>query len=230
MKEYNILIIEDDVNIGNMLQEVLELESYSVSRAYSGTEALMILENRKPDLILLDLMIPGISGEELIGRIDGTLTIVLSAKSDIDSKISLLKKGASDYVTKPFSVSELLARIEAHLRLTDSAASKASSIADDNIVNVGSISLDNSLFMVTNGDKKINLTRTETAILWLLMHNANRPLGRSTILDRISEDTPDCTERSLKQHISNIRKKLLQLDNTDHIETIYGIGFQYNES
>ena len=218
------------MNIGDMLQEVLELESYSVNRAYSGTEALMIMDNSKPDLILLDLMIPGISGEELIGRIDGTLTIVLSAKSDIDSKISLLKKGASDYVTKPFSISELLARIEAHLRLTDSAVSKDSSIADENIVNVGSISLDNSLFMVTNGDKKINLTRTETAILWLLMNNANRPLGRSTILDRISEDTPDCTERSLKQHISNVRKKLLKLDNTDHIETIYGIGFQYNES
>ncbi|WP_026492080.1 MULTISPECIES: response regulator transcription factor [unclassified Butyrivibrio] len=225
----HILVVEDDVNIGNMLQEALEIENYEVTRAYSGTEALMILENRKPDLMLLDLMIPGISGEELIGKIDGVLTIVLSAKSDIDTKISLLKKGASDYVTKPFVISELLARIEAHLRLAESTDNKK--VTDDgSVVSVGNISLDNSLFSVTNGDTKVSLTRTETAILNLLMNNSGRPLGRSTILDRISEDTPDCTERSLKQHVSNVRKKLQQLDNIDHIETIYGIGFQYNES
>lgn len=228
MKKYNILIVEDDVNIGDMLQEALGMESYSVKRAYSGTEALMILENYKPDMILLDLMIPGISGEDLIGRVDGALTIVISAKSDIDSKINLLKKGASDYVTKPFALSELLARIEAHLRLANSSGKNAVFSGED-VIRVGNISLDNSLFMATNGKERVNLTRTEAAILGLLMLNANRPIGRSTILDRISYDTPDCTERSLKQHVSNIRKKLRQLDNMDHIEAIYGIGFQYNE-
>ncbi|MBO4914873.1 MAG: response regulator transcription factor [Oscillospiraceae bacterium] len=229
MKKYSILIVEDDLNIGDMLQEALEMESYSVRRAYSGTEALMIVENHKPDMILLDLMIPGISGEELIGRVNGVMTIVISAKSDLTSKINLLKKGASDYVTKPFAISELLARIEAHLRLADASGNNAVLSEGKSQVCVGNITLDNSLFMVTNGKERVNLTRTEAAILGLLMHNANRPIGRSTILDRISDDTPDCTERSLKQHVSNVRKKLRRLDNIDHIEAIYGIGFQYNE-
>lgn len=117
MKDYHLLIVEDDISVGNMLQEALEIEGYEVARAYSGTEALMLLEKKKPDLILLDLMLPGLSGDELIAHLDGVPTIVTSARSDLDSKIELLKKGACDYVTKPFVISELLARIEAHLRL-----------------------------------------------------------------------------------------------------------------
>lgn len=230
MKPYSILIIEDDVSIGDMLQEALELASYSVSRAYSGTEALMLLEHAKPDLILLDLMLPGLSGEELINRFQGILTIVLSAKSDLDSKIHLLKMGASDYVTKPFVLAELLARIEAQLRLGESKRGHEISGEENSQVSVGDITLDNNLFTLSKGKAKVSLTRTETAILWLLMTNAGRPLGRSTILDRISLDTPDCTERSLKQHVSNLRRKLQQIDEKEHIETIYGIGFQYNES
>lgn len=230
MKPYSILIIEDDVSIGDMLQEALELDSYSVSRAYSGTEALMLLEHVKPDLILLDLMLPGLSGEKLINRFQGILTIVLSAKSDLGSKIHLLKMGASDYVTKPFVLAELLARIEAQLRLGKSKRGHEISGEENSRVSVGDITLDNSLFTLSKGKAKVSLTRTETAILWLLMTNAGRPLGRSTILDRISLDTPDCTERSLKQHVSNLRRKLQQIDEKEHIETIYGIGFQYNES
>lgn len=101
---------------------------------------------------------------------------------------------------------------------------------EDDVIRAGKIALDTSLMTVIIGDKETNLTRTEAAILSILMRNAGRPLGRNTILDRISEETPDCTERSLKQHVSNIRKKLQQLDDIDHIEAIYGIGFQFNES
>jgi DNA-binding response OmpR family regulator len=229
MSSYKIMIVEDDVNIGDMLEEVLKLESYEVTRAYSGTEALMLLEKGRPDLILLDLMLPGLSGEELITKFNGILTIVLSAKSDIDSKISLLKKGACDYVTKPFELSELLARIEAHLRLMKENSYQSQPL-DEGVIKAGEIMLDTNLMSVTIGDNEVSLTRTESAILNILMLNPNRPIGRSTILDRISESTPDCTERSLKQHICNIRKKLQQMDNIDHIEAIYGIGFQFHES
>lgn len=229
MSNYKIMIVEDDVNIGNMLQEALEMENYIITRAYSGTEALMLLEKGRQDLILLDLMLPGLSGEEIISRFNGILTIVLSAKSDIDSKINLLKKGACDYVTKPFVLSELLARIEAHLRLMGRDSGN-DSLLEDGIVKAGDILLDTNLMTVSIGDKEVNLTRTESAILNILMLNPNRPIGRSTILDRISDSTPDCTERSLKQHICNVRKKLQQVDNIDHIEAIYGIGFQFHES
>jgi DNA-binding response OmpR family regulator len=132
-------------------------------------------------------------------------------------------------VTKPFVLSELLARIEAHLRLMSTAGS-GEACEEEGIVHAGNLTLDTNLLTVTIGESKVNLTRTEDAILNILMLNPGRPIGRSTILDRISDSTPDCTERSLKQHISNVRKKLQHMDNIDHIEAIYGIGFQFHES
>ena len=229
-KAYKIMIVEDDASISGLLKEALDAEGYEVSRAYSGTEALMLLEKEQPDLVLLDLMLPGLPGEELLPKLKGILTIIMSAKTDIDNKVKLLYEGASDYITKPFVISELLARVSALLRLSAARNAKDREAADKDIVSAGKLKLDTSLLTVTYEDESVSLTRTEAAILHLLMINSGRPLGRSTILDRISEDTPDCTERSLKQHVSNIRKKLQGLDGVDHIEAIYGIGFRYIES
>ncbi|MCR5249880.1 MAG: response regulator transcription factor [Lachnospiraceae bacterium] len=229
MRSYRIMIIEDDVNIGDLLADALKPEGYLVSRAYSGTEALMLLEKETPDLVLLDLMLPGISGEELLPKLNGILTIIMSAKTDIDNKVRLLYEGASDYVTKPFVVSELLARISALLRLSGAAEGREEPGQKD-VIRAGDVELDTALLTVSAKGESTNLTRTEAAILHLLMLNSGRPLGRSTILDRISADTPDCTERSLRQHISNIRKKIQELDGIDHIEAIYGVGFRYVES
>lgn len=111
-----IAVIDDDIHIGDMLSEVLQREGYGVLRAYSGTEALLLLEQKKPDLILLDLMLPGLTGEEVLPRLQGIPTIVVSAKVDVNDKVALLLGGAVDYVTKPFDVKELLARIAVHLR------------------------------------------------------------------------------------------------------------------
>ncbi len=99
----NILIIDDDIYIGNMLEEALTKEGYGISRAYSGTEALLVLSRFKPDLVLLDLMLPGLNGEEVLPQIKGIPVIILSAKVDIDNKVDLLLGGAADYVTKPFN-------------------------------------------------------------------------------------------------------------------------------
>ena len=106
-----ILIVDDDIHIGNMLQEVLTKEGYGVSRAYSGTEAVLFLSRNRPNLILLDLMLPGLSGEDVLAHTSGIPVIVVSAKAEIQDKVSLLLDGAVDYVTKPFHVQELLARI-----------------------------------------------------------------------------------------------------------------------
>ncbi len=227
---YKIMIVEDDTAISDLLKEALEKEGYIVSRAYSGTEALMLLEKEKPDLLLLDLMLPGLSGEELLPKLKGILTVIMSAKTDIDNKVRLLYEGASDYITKPFVISELLARIAALLRLSKTQKHTEAGDGNKNVISEADLELDTSLLTVSYKEESINLTRTEAAILHLLMLNSGRPLGRSTILDRISEDTPDCTERSLKQHVSNIRKKLQSLDGIDHIEAIYGIGFRFVES
>lgn len=151
-----IAIIDDDIHIGDMLEEILKKEGYAVLRAYSGTEALYLLSRTRPDLILLDLMLPGLSGEEVLPKIQGIPVIVLSAKVDVQDKVNLLLSGAADYMTKPFDTKELL--------------------------------------------------------------------------DRISEDTPDCTDSSLKQHVSNLRKKLRDAGGQEYIEAVWGIGFKLNSS
>ena len=178
-----ILIIDDDIHIGNMLEEALSKEGYEVLRAYSGTEALLVLAGAKPDLILL-----------LLG-------------------------GAVDYVTKPFHMRELLARIFVHLK-------NAESMTAFSELTFGDIVLAIDTHTVKAGDTEIKLTRTEYAILKLLMQNPTQVVTKSLLLERISADTPDCTESSLKMHISNLRKKLREVTDKDYIEAVWGIGFK----
>lgn len=217
-----ILIVDDDVYIGDMLEELLTKENYDVGRAYSGTEALMYLSSRRPDLILLDLMLPGLSGEELLPLIKGIPVIVVSAKAEVSDKVSLLLGGAADYVTKPFDTSELLARITVQLRKNDVPESS-------DILSYDTIRLNTETRAVTVSDTPVRLTQTEYAILKLLMANPSQVITKSVMLDRISEDTPDCTESSLKVHISNLRKKLKAVNGKDYIEAVWGIGFKLNE-
>ncbi len=214
-----ILIVDDDIQIGNMEQTVLEKAGYRVIRAYSGTEALLLLKTQTPSLVLLDLMLPGLSGEEVLPSIQGIPVIVVSAKVDVNDKVNLLLGGAADYLTKPFDTKELLARINVQLRKTQNAHSSSTYAFDD-------ILLDASSFAVTVKGTPVSLTKTEFAILKLLMANPNQVIARSVILDRISLDTPDCTERSLRQHISNIRAKLSRVSEKDYIEAVWGIGFK----
>ena len=218
-KMQNILVVDDDIYIGDMLEETLSAEGYGVLRAYSGTEALFVLGNQKPDLILLDLMLPGLSGEELLPKIKDIPVIVVSAKVDVSDKVALLMSGACDYVTKPFNISELLARITVQLR-------KAQANANSDTLKFSDLTLHCDTLTAVIGAEEVRLTRTECAILKLLMQNPNSPVGRTTILDKISLDTPDCTERSLKQHISNMRKKLELVSGKNYIEAVYGIGFK----
>lgn len=215
----HILIVDDDLHIGNMLEEVLVKEGYRVSRAYSGTEALLFLSSYRPDLVLLDLMLPGLDGEDVLPKIIGTPVIVISAKVDVSDKISLLLSGAVDYVTKPFNTKELLARITAQLR--NASTSEATSV-----LTFDDIMLDTAAHTVFISDCIIKLTRTEYAIIKLLMQNPAQVMTKSVLLDRISQDTPDCTESSLKMHISNLRKKLREVSDKDYIEAVWGIGFK----
>lgn len=218
----HIFIIDDDIHIGNMLEEVLTKEGYRVSRAYSGTEAVLALSAVRPDLVLLDLMLPGLSGEEVLPKVKGIPVIVVSAKVDVDNKVSLLLGGAADYVTKPFDTKELLARITVALRGASAPAGER--------LTFGALGLDTVTHAVFAGEKEVKLTRTEYAILKLLMGNPSQVMTKSLLLDRISEDTPDCTESSLKQHISNLRKKLRDACGKDYIEAVWGIGFKLSEN
>lgn len=214
-----IAVIDDDVHIGNMIEEVLKSEGYSVLRAYSGTEAIYLLLNNKPDLVLLDLMMPGLLGEEVLPYIQNIPVIVVSAKVDIDSKVNLLMSGASDYLTKPFDTKELLARIAVQLRAKENKS-------EPSIVSAGQLTLDEKSHEVKYDNKQIKLTKTEYAILKLLIKNNNNTISKSVILERITTDTPDCTEDSLKQHISNLRIKLRDVSGKDMIVAVWGIGYK----
>ena len=220
---YTIAIIDDDVYIGNMLEDLLNRNGYPVIRAYSGTEALLLLKGRQPDLILLDLMLPGLSGEAVLPEIQGIPVIVISAKIDIDNKVDVLMAGAADYLTKPFDTKELLARIAVQLR-SQTADSRGQRL------NFEELHLDTVSHTVRVSEIPVHLTKTEYAILKLLMQNPGQVITKSLLLDKISRDTPDCMESSLKVHISNLRRKLRAVHGKDYIEAVWGIGFKLREN
>ena len=216
-----IAVIDDDIHIGNMLEEVLEREGYAVLRAYSGTEATLLLKQQRPDLVLLDLMMPGLSGEAVLEQITGVPVIVVSARAGAEDKVRLLLGGAADYVTKPFDTRELLARIAARLR--ESAVSGRAPVLE-----TGDLRLDQTARTAAVCGVPVRLTKTEYAILKLFLQNPGQAIAKSVILDRISADTLDCTESSLKIHVSNLRKKLRDVSGKDYIESVWGIGFKLN--
>lgn len=221
-----IAVIEDDIAIGDVLEILLSRAGYRVIRAYSGTEALLLLKHEKPSLILLDLLLPGISGEEVLTHIpvDDIPVMVLSAKAETHDKVELLRGGACDYVTKPFDSEELLARIAAHLRRRTDAGSAAAELASAQPDRLQLVEEEHS---AVYHQTHIHLTRTEYAILKLLSQNPGRAIAKSSILDRIALETPDCTDSSLKQHVSNLRRKLKEVLDRDCIEAVWGIGFRY---
>lgn len=234
-----IAVIEDDEYIGSLLEECLTAEGYHVLRAWSGTEALLLLEKQQPSLILLDLMLPGLSGEELLPQIKNTPVIIISAKAGIDEKVDLLLGGAADYITKPFEMRELLARITVHLRHTKNSAgavsfgtlSRDSASADlrrPETLTFGTLHLDIQTRELLTPEASVHLTRTEAAILKKLMQNLGRPVSKSALLEDISLDTPDCTESSLKIHISNLRRKIRQSGAAESVDSVWGIGFRLN--
>lgn len=218
----HILIIDDDIHINEMLEEVLIQEGYQVSHAYSGTEALLFLANEKPDLILLDLMLPGLTGEEVLSQIEKIPVIVMSAKVEVKDKVALLLNGAEDYITKPFEIEELLARIVVQFRKSTRSDSSEKLMYREITVN-----------MVTHeawvGEHEVKLTKTEFAILKILLEHPKQVITKTVLLDRVSEETPDCMESSLRVHISNLRKKLREISGKDYIEAVWGIGFKMAE-
>ena len=199
MTSATIAVVDDDVYIGNMLEELLRREGYDVLRAYSGTEAVLLLEGSRPDLVLLDLMLPGLSGEEVLPRLAGIPVIVLSAKADVEEKVSLLLNGAVDYLTKPFDTRELLARIAVQLR---------SRMPRGNLLRCKSLVLDPEKREASVNGAAVHLTRTEFGILKLLMQNPGQVIPKSRMLDQLSIETPDCMES---------------------IEAVWGIGFKLAE-
>ena len=215
----NILIVEDDNSIQDILEEVLK-NIYKTYHAYSGTEALLVLEKENIDLILLDLMLPGLGGEEIITKVKNIPIIVITAKIDAEDKVKCLLKGANDYITKPFDIKELLARIKVQLRLNINSNKK--------LVHKNLELLDNNHTLKIN-NLEVKLTKTEYAILKQLLLNYPKVISKDSLLNLISKDTLYCDENSLKVHISNIRKKIKSITDKEFIESVWGIGFKIKD-
>ena len=218
-----VLVVEDDFQLNEMLKKVLLKEGYDVETAFSGTEALLLLENRMIDLVVLDLMLPGVSGEKVLDKIKEKMDIpiiILSAKSEIDSKVDLIKRGADDYITEPFDNKELLVRIEAVMRRSEPSKMRKKYGYKD-------IVLDTSSYSVKVAGVEVSFTKYEYLILKLLMSEPGRIFTKNNIYESIWNEEFFGEENAINVHISNIRKKLSEINkNEQYIETVRGIGFR----
>ncbi len=217
-----ILIIEDDTYINNLIAKSLSKEGYSCQQAFSGTEGLLYAKTEPFSLAILDLMLPGINGEELLPQLKNDFNIpviVLSAKDSLDSKIDLLNAGAEDYITKPFEIGELMARVGVQLRRNaDSKPTKQ--------LTHKSLSLNLEEMSAEIGSHKLSFTKQEYKILELLMENPNRVFTKQDIYDYAWDDIYIGEDKTINMHISNIRKKLKAVTDEEYIETVWGIGFK----
>ena len=252
----NILIVEDDININNLLCEVLMKAGYTCEQAFSGTEAKLLLDIKEKayTLVLLDLMLPGASGEEVLKEIrkQGRLpVIVLTAKDSIDDKIGVLTDGADDYITKPFEIREVLARIQVQLRHIEvetkgeaEAETKVEAEAETEVKTKAGIQkgqgsgrlefrdmvLTRSTFEVSIGGRVLpKITKQEFAILELLLKNPKQVFSKEDIFEYAWDEPYMGETKTLDVHISNIRKKIKTVTPDEYIETIWGIGYRLHE-
>lgn len=226
--KFKILIIEDDHVILNFVQTLLEANSYQILTAERGDQGLMVFSSHRPDLVILDLGLPDMDGEEFIHQIrqnNMTPIIVLSARSDEHDKVSALDLGANDYITKPFGTAELLARVRACLRSSQFSNSIATLPSGKFIA--GDLEIDFERRIVTAAGEQIPLTQTEYNILTFLSKHAGKVLTYSTIICEIWGSTDSGSIKKLQVNMANIRKKLKCVpgDNKYFINEL-GVGYR----
>ena len=221
-----ILIVEDDNDINSLLRRILTGAGYQVVQAYSGTEALLQYQSASPDLVLLDLMLPGLSGSQVLGKLRGEMSsdvpiIILSAKDGLSDKVALLDIGADDYIVKPFEPDEVVARIRAALR----RRSKVSAAQEE--LTYKNIALRPDLRKVTVRGRELALTAIEYELLYTFMRNPEKVYSRDKLYEEVWEDGYYGTDHTVNVHVSNLRKKLKDADGQeDYIQSVYGIGFR----
>lgn len=220
-----ILIIEDDTAIHALLKETLELHEFKTLSAYSGTEGSLLFEHNKIDLVLLDLMLPGINGEEFLKNIRASSNvpiIVISAKNDQASKLELLTNGADDYVTKPFDINELLARINIQLRHTVQTPQ-----ADNNEIHYKNINVNLDTREVVIDKETVHLTGREYAILLLLLEQPQKVFSRANLYESVWNEPFFDSDKTVNMHISNLRSKI-NSSSQNYIKTVWGVGFKFD--
>ena len=215
-----ILFIEDDFEICKIIQEHLEKYNYRVYYTLKGSNAIELIKKTNPVLVILDLMLPFISGDEILKQIrtfSDIPIIVVSAKSLTYTKIEILRLGADDYITKPFDLDELLARIEANLK-------RSQKDMPERLISLGNIKLNSTSKTVTVNDERVVLTAREYQILELMMNYPNKVFSKKNLYESIWQDAFACDNDVINTHISNLRKKLKS--EGVRIETVWGMGYR----
>ena len=217
-----ILIIEDNEEINDILKEAVTGAGYEAIQSFSGSEGLLRFSTEDFDMVLLDLMLPGIKGEEVLQKIKEKSDIpvlVLSAKTDIEGKVNLLRQGASDYITKPFDVREVLARVDLHLK---PAGTKT--VSNDLTYNELSVN-DESHKVFVNGNE-ISLTKHEFNLLKLLIMHPEKVYSKRELFELAWDEEYIGEDNTVNVHISNIRKKIREYSDNEYIKAVWGIGFR----
>ncbi len=225
-----ILLVEDDIEISSMLKSFLETENFEVTASYNGKDACQKFFMDKYSLVLLDLSIPGISGMEVLKNIRETSTvpvIIISAKDSDSDKTLGLGMGADDYITKPFSVTEVLARIKANIRRSTQYAADASNPAEETIIKKGCLEINTNNYSVYKNGNKIELTIKEFEILKLLFLNPKKVFTKEQIYSSVWNDAYLGDENAVNVHISRLRNKIEDdKKNPVYIVTVWGIGYK----
>ncbi|WP_098745953.1 response regulator transcription factor [Paenibacillus sp. EZ-K15] len=222
----HILVAEDDSDISQLLCSIIRKSGYVPQPAFSGTEALLYLEQRQWSMVLLDLMLPGMTGEELLKRIDGRRNgpvIIISAKGEQQTKVSALRGGADDFITKPFDIEEVSARIDSHLR-------RFAQIAQPIVPNVlqhNGLVLDRDAKSVTTDGIELALTAREYEILALLMSVPKKVFTKADLYESVWNEPFYGDVNTVNVHMSNLRSKLAKAaPGSEFIETVWGIGYR----
>ncbi len=220
-----ILVVDDEARLVNLVKAYLEQGGFRVVTAKNGRDALFVARQEKPDLILLDIMMPEMDGHEFL-RVHRqerpTPIILLTARVEEDDKIIGLELGADDYVTKPFSPRELLARVRAVLRRGSQPVESSARLR------VAGVSLDLERFLVEVEGERIDLTRSEFDLLAILMAAPGRAFSRLDLLDRLQGTTFEGSERTVDVHIKNLRAKIEPNPRQPrYVETVYGVGYRF---
>ena len=231
MYKENILVVEDDVDINNLITKTLEKHDYKVTQAFSGSEALLQLSISEFKLILLDLMLPGMSGENIINKTREKKEIpiiVISAKTSLQDKVNVLNIGADDYIIKPFELEEVIARVNSLLRRYKKYEINTSS---NEVYKFKNIMLEEETRKVKIKEKEIHLTGYEFDILSILIKHPNRVYSRESLYEQVWKNGYYGEDNSVNVHISNIRKKIKSVsEDEDYIKTVWGIGFKLDNN
>ncbi len=221
-----ILIIDDKASVQRLIADYLSANGFRTVVANNGREALFVARHEKPDLILLDIMMPEMDGYEFLRHFrkeQNTPVIMLTAKMEEADKVIGLELGADDYVTKPFGMAELVARVRAVLRRVYEAP------PTPDVLRVGDVVLDKKLHSVTLENRKVELTPSEFDLLAILMSESGQVFSRADLLDRLKGNAFENVERTVDVHIRNLRAKLEpDAANPKYILTVFGVGYRFN--